>query len=62
MDKFKNCFFKTIYGVHKFVGKDGSDEVWGVEYIIARDVQDAYHAYVSHILDIMKENIARARS
>ena len=66
MDKFKNYFVKTIYGAHKVVGKDGSDEVWGEEYKIAKDVQDAFHAceydYVSHILDIMKENIARARS
>ena len=66
MDKFKNYFVKTIYGVHMVVGKDGFDEVWEAEYIIARDVQDAFHAceydYVSHILDIMKENIAWARS
>ena len=66
MDKFKNYFVKTIYGVHKVIGKDGFDEVWGSEYIIAKDVQDAFHAYeydyVGYILDIMKENIARARS
>ena len=29
MDKFKNYFVKTIYGVHKVVGKDGFDEVEG---------------------------------
>ena len=66
LGKFKSYFVKTIYGVHKVVGKDGSDEVWGVEYIISRDVQDSYHAceydYVSHILNIMKENIARAQT
>ena len=66
MDKFKNYFVKTIYCVHKVVCKDGSDEVWGAKYIIARDVKDAYHAYeyeyVSHILDIMKNNISRERS
>ena len=38
IDKFKSYFVKTIYGVHKVVGKDGSDEVWGAKYIIARDV------------------------
>ena len=57
MDKFKNYFVKTIYGVHKVIGKDGSNKVSGAEYIIARDVQDAFHAYeydyVSHILDII---------
>ena len=65
LDKFKSYFVKTIYGVHKVVGKDRSNEVWGAEYIIARDVQDSYHAYgydyVIHILDIMKETIARAQ-
>ena len=65
MDKFKSYFVKTIYGVHKVVDKDRFDEVWGSEYIIARDMQDAYHAcehdYVSHILDVMKDNIAKAR-
>ena len=63
LDKFKNYFVKIVYGVQKEVGKDWFDKVWGVEYIIARDVQDSYHAceydYVSHILDIMKKNIAR---
>lgn len=65
LDKFKNYFVKTVYGVHKVLGKDGTDEVFGSEYIIARDIQDAYHAceydYVSYILDIMRENIARAQ-
>ena len=53
-----------MYGVHKVIGIDGTHEVYWVEYIIARDVQDSYQAceydYVSYILDIMKENIARA--
>ena len=48
------------------VGKDRSDEVYGEKYIIARDVQESYHAceydYVIHILDIMKENISRAQT
>ena len=38
LDKLKSYFVKTIYGVHKVVGKDGSDEVSGEMYIIARDV------------------------
>lgn len=38
LDKFKNYFVKTVFGVHKVVGKDGSYEVYRVEYIIARDV------------------------
>ena len=38
LDKFKNYFVKIVYGVHKVVGKDGSNEFWGVEYIIVRDV------------------------
>ena len=29
LDKFKNYFVKTIYGVHKVVGTDGSDVVYG---------------------------------
>lgn len=29
LDKFKNTFMKTMYGVHKVVGKDGSDLVNG---------------------------------
>ena len=66
LEKFKNYFVKIVYGVSKVVGKDGSNEVWGEKYIIARNVQDSYHAceydYVSHILDIMKENIARAQT
>ena len=66
LDKFKNYFFKTIYGVHKVIGIDGTHEVYGSEYIIVRDIQDSYHAceydYVSYILDIMRENIARAQT
>lgn len=29
LDKFKNYFVNTIYGVHKVVGKDGIDMVYG---------------------------------
>ena len=65
LEKFKNYFVKTIYGVHK-VEKDGSDEVWGAEYIIAKDVQDLYHGggynYIEYILDVMKENIELAHN
>ena len=38
LDKFKNYFVKTVYGVHKVIGIDATNEVYGVEYIIARDV------------------------
>ena len=66
LDKFKNYCFKTVYGVHKVIGIDGTHEVYGAEYIIVRDIQDSYHAceyeYVSYIVDIMKENIARAQT
>ena len=43
LDKFKNYFVKIVYGVHKVVGKDGTYMVYGLEFIIARDVQDSYH-------------------
>ena len=40
--------------------------VYGVEFIIARDVQDSYHGgeydYVKYILEVMKENIALAQT
>ena len=66
LDKFNNYFVKSVYSVHKVVGKDGFDVVYGEEFIIARDVQDSYHVgeydYVNHILDVMKENIARAQA
>ena len=29
LDKFKSYFVKIVYGVHKVVGKYGSNEVWG---------------------------------
>ena len=45
------------------VGKDGTDMVYGAEFIIGRDVQDSYHGeeydYVNYILEVIKENIAR---
>ena len=54
LDKFKNYFVKTMYGVHKVVNKDGSNMVYEVEFIVARDVQDSYHGgeydYAKYIL------------
>lgn len=65
LDKFKNYFVKTLYDVHKVVGKHGSDMVYGSVYIVDSDVQDAYHGeeydYVAYILENMKENIELAK-
>ena len=61
LDKFKKYFVKTVYGVHKVVGRDGFDMVYGVEYIVARDVHDSYHGgeydYVDYILEKIKDGI-----
>lgn len=43
LDKFKNYFVKIVYSVHKVVGKDGTDMVYGVEFIISIDVRDSCH-------------------
>ena len=66
LDKFKNYFLQILYRVHEMVGKDGTNVVYGAEFIIARDMQESYHGgeydYVNYILEVMKENIARAQS
>lgn len=53
---------KIVYVVHKVVGKDGIDVVYGAEFIISRDVQESHHGgehdYVEYILEVMKENIS----
>ena len=64
LDKFRNYFVKIVYGVHKVIDKDGTGMVYGVEFITTIYVQDSYHGgeydYVEYILEVMKENIARA--
>lgn len=48
------------------VSKDGSDIVYGVEYIVARDVQDSNYGgeyyYEDYIMEKMKEHIVLAQS
>ena len=43
LEKFKNYFVKIVYDVHRVVGKDESDMVYGAKFIVARDVQKSYH-------------------
>lgn len=66
LEKFKNYFLKIVYGVHKVVGKYGSEMVYGAEFIVSRDVQDSYHGgeydYVKYILEKMKENTKLAQN
>ena len=56
---------KIVYGVHKVVGKDGTDMVYGAEFIISWDVQGSYHGeeydYVEYIIDRMEDNIRLAQ-
>lgn len=66
IEKFKYYFVKTVYGVHKVVGNDGYNVIYGKEFIITRDVKYVYHGgeydYVNYILEVMKGNIVRDQS
>lgn len=41
--KFKNYFQKTVYGLDKVLGIDATTMVKGSLYMMACDIQDAYH-------------------
>ena len=56
-----------MYGLHKVIGSDALvDVVYVLLYIMACDIQDAFHNkeydYVGHILEKMQENIMNAKN
>ena len=66
MSRFKNYFKNTVYGFHKVMGSDGTEDcVYGSLFLMACDIQDPFHHkeydYVAFIIDSMHRQICDAK-
>ena len=59
VEKFRNYMQNTIYGLHKALGRDGSDTVYGGAYLMSLNIQYPFTnvAYdnVNYIIEKMQE-------
>lgn len=61
VDKFKNHMQNIIYGLHKALGSDGSNMVYGGPYLIDLKIHNPFtyieYDYIRYIIEKMKEQI-----
>lgn len=59
VENFKNYMQNPIYGLHKALGSDGSDMVYGGPYLMALNIKDPFtnieYNYVNYIIEKMQE-------